>query len=122
MENRFEKLEVWKKSHAFVLNIYRITKIFPMEEKYSLIDQLRRSASSVAANIVEGNERKSKKEYLQFLYTAKSSLAESKYQLILARDLNYLPINEYEVLSNQANEIGKMLHGLIYYLKNEPKI
>lgn len=115
--NSFEKLVVWQKSHNFVLNIYSITKLFPSDEKYLLVSQLRRSSSSIAANIVEGNERKTKKEFIQFLYTAKASLSETKYHLLLARDLNYFEKNSYVKLIILANEIGKLINGLINYLK-----
>lgn len=114
--SNFEKLDVWQKSHHFVLMIYKITKLFPKEEIYSLTSQLRRSASSVAANIVEGNEKKSLKEYVQYLYVAKSSLAETKYHLILSRDLGYIKNKNFNDLLSQLNEIGKMLNGLINYL------
>jgi len=115
-KNNFEKLILWEKTHAFVLFIYRITKKFPKEEQYLLIDQLRRSSSSIAANIVEGNEKKSKKEYLQYLYNSKGSLAETKYHILLARDLGYLEKKEYSQLQTDADEIGKLLSGLIHYL------
>ncbi len=117
-KNNFEKLILWKKTHTFVLSIYRITKSFPKEEKYVLIDQLRRSSSSIVANIVEGNEKKSKKEYLQYLYNSKGSLAETKYHLLLARDLGYLKKNDYSQLKTDADEIGKLLTGLIHYLSS----
>lgn len=116
-ENSFEKLVVWQKAHNFVLEIYSITKMFPSDEKYVLVSQLRRSSSSIAANIVEGNERKTKKEFIQFLYTSKASLSETKYHLLLAKDLNYLNNNSYVKLIKDANEIGKMINGLINYLK-----
>ena len=115
--NSFEKLIVWEKTHQFVLEIYSITKEFPSDEKYLLVNQIRRSSSSIAANIVEGNERKSKKEFIQFLYTAKASLSETKYHLLLSKDLNYLYKNIYVKLNVQANEIGKLINGLINYLK-----
>ena len=117
MTNRFENLKVWEKAHQYVLGVYSLTKGFPKEEKFTLVDQLRRSSSSVATNIVEGNERQSKKEYIQFLYTAKASLAESKYQLLLSRDLNYIRSNKYSEIKSEADEIGKMINGLISYLK-----
>ena len=119
MNDRFEKLEVWKKAHKFTLLVYEMTKKFPAEEKFSLTDQLRRSSSSVPTNIVEGNERGSKKEFLQFLFTAKASLAESKYQLLLARDLGYLNEEDYRQVIELANEVGKMVNGLISYLKSK---
>lgn len=117
--NRFEKLEVWKKAHKFVIEIYKITSKFPKNEKFSLTDQLRRSASSIPTNIVEGNEREGKKEYLQFLYTAKGSLAESKYHLLLAKDLGYISEQEFRLTTETGNEIGKLLNGLISYLKSK---
>lgn len=117
--NQFEKLEVWKKSHQFVLLIYKLTKKFPKEEKYGLVDQMRRSSSSVATNIVEGNERKSEKEFIQFLYTAKASLAETKYHLILSKDLEYINVTDYENLIIEANIIGKMITNLIKYLRSK---
>ncbi len=117
-QSNFEKLEVWKKSHKLVIQIYEITKSFPKDEKYGLIDQLRRSASSVPTNIAEGNEKKSKKEFIQFLFTAKGSLAETKYHLILARDLNYISQKNFDDLLNQINEIGRLLNGLIKYLSS----
>lgn len=115
--NSFEKLIVWEKAHKFVLEIYSITKKFPRDEKYLLANQIRRSSSSIAANIAEGNERKSKKEFIQFLYTAKASLSETKYHLLLSKDLNYLDSNIYIELNQRANEIGKLINGLINYLK-----
>ena len=116
-DNRFEKLEVWKKAHQLVLKIHKLTKSFPKEEKYSLVDQLRRASASIAANIVEGNERKTRKEFNQFLYVAKGSLAETKYFLILSRDLFYINKVDSDTIIQEANEIGKMINGLISYLK-----
>jgi len=118
MNDRFENLEVWKKAHQYTLIVYKLTKKFPLEEKFSLADQLKRSASSVPTNIVEGNERNSQKEYIQFLYTSKASLAESKYQLLLAKDLGYLSDADHTLALQLSNEIGKMLNGIISYLKS----
>ena len=117
MENNFEKLKVWKLSHRLVLEIYELTKDFPKSEKFALVDQIRRSASSVPTNIVEGNERKSKKEYVQFLFTSKGSLAETNYHLLLARDLGYISEVKYRELTIMVVEISKMLSALIKYLK-----
>ena len=63
----FKDLKVWQKAHMLVLEIYKITRNFPNEEKFGLTSQLRRSASSVPANIVEGFKRKSKRDYSHFL-------------------------------------------------------
>lgn len=115
--NGFEKLKVLQVAHVFVLEIYKATKQFPADERYALIDQIRRSASSIPANIVEGNERNTKKEYIQFLYIAKGSLAETRYHLLLAKDLGYITDEKYKMLILKAIEISKMLVALIGYLK-----
>ncbi|OGY26110.1 MAG: hypothetical protein A2Z11_04385 [Candidatus Woykebacteria bacterium RBG_16_43_9] len=116
--NRFEDLEVWSKSHKLTLEIYKITNKFPNEEKFRLGDQLRRSTASIATNIVEGNSRKYRKEFLQFLNMARSSLEETKYHLLLARDLGYLSLKSYTELHLNCEEIGKMLASLTRYLKS----
>lgn len=115
----FRKLKVWKKAHRLALRIYEITKDFPDEERFRLIDQLCRSASSIPANIVEGQSRQTTKEYLQFLYTARGSIAETKYHLLLAKDLNYLEDSKYEDLDTEYNEVIRMLNGLINSLKKK---
>jgi four helix bundle protein len=74
----FKELKVWEKSHNLVLNIYKLTQKFPSEEKFGLVSQLRRSASSVPTNIAEGFKRNSLKDYLHFLNLSESSLEETK--------------------------------------------
>lgn len=108
----FRDLLVWRKAHDLVLEIYKVTKEFPKEEKFGLVSQLRRSASSVPTNIVEGHKRKSRKEYLYFLNTADSSLEETKYHLILCKDLGYINEIIFNRLSEISDEVGKMLYGL----------
>lgn len=115
----FRKLKVWDKAHRLALRIYEITKDFPDEERFRLIDQLCRSASSIPANIVEGQSRQTTKEYLQFLYTARGSVAETKYHLLLAKDLDYLEGSKYEDLDTEYNEVIRMLNGLINSLKKK---
>lgn len=119
MKNKFEDLKVWQLAHSLTLKIYKIVKDFPSDEKYSLADQIKRSTSSVPTNIVEGNERQSKKEFIQFLFTAKASLAETKYHLLLSRDLGYIKVTDYESLITLSDEIGKMINGLINYLRSK---
>ena len=118
-DNKFEQLKVWQKAHQLVLDIYKITKNFPQDEKYSLVDQIKRSSSSIPTNIVEGNERKTKNEYIQFLYTAKGSCAETKYHLLLSKDLNYISEVEYNSANEKLIEISKMLSSLINYLRSD---
>lgn len=114
--NNFEKLNAFKEAHQLVLLVYKYTNKFPKSEQFALTSQLRRSASSVAANIVEGNARNHKKEYIQFIYLATGSLEETKYHLLLAKDLGYILDNEYIKLQNQSEVTGKLLNGLKKYI------
>lgn len=115
--NSFRELKVWQEAHNLTLKIYELTKDFPQEEKFRLISQLCSSSASIPANIAEGTGRKTLKEYVQFLYNACGSLEETKYHLILAKDLGYIPIEEYEILQSRYKETGKILNGLIASLK-----
>ena len=112
-------LEIWKKSHDLVLKIYEVTASFPKSETYGLTDQLRRSAASVPANIVEGQSRNTTKEYLSFLYNARGSLEEIRYFLLLSHDLNHLSEETYKNLENEYETASKMLNGLIKSLKKK---
>lgn len=119
MINQFDKLMVFNKAHSFNLKIYKLTQKFPKEEKFRLIDQICRSASSVPANIVEGNSRKTANEFIQFLYQAKGSLSETQYHLMLAKDLKIIEVKDFDELISESDEIGKMISGLISYLKSK---
>ncbi|MEX2579035.1 MAG: four helix bundle protein [Verrucomicrobiales bacterium] len=85
----FQDLIVWQKAHEMVLEVYRATRHFPKEEVYGLTSQVRRAAVSVPSNIVEGFHRRGVADKLKFLNIAEASLEELKYQLILAKDLDY---------------------------------
>ena len=114
-----QDLDVFKKSHALVLRIYEETKKFPSEEKYGLIFQMRRSASSVATNIIEGSARKSKKEFGQFLNISSGSIEEIKYQLLLSKDLGYMGEEMYLELINEYIITSKMIFKLSKSLENK---
>ncbi len=107
----FQDLKVWQKAHNLVLEIYRLSKGFPEDEKFGLTSQIRRSVVSVPANIAEGY-KKSRKDFLRFLDIAEGSLEETKYHLILAGDLGYYSKQVYPTLFDLACEVGKMLSGL----------
>ena len=113
----WKELDVWKESHELVLQIYKITSSFPNEEKYGIISQLRRCSSSMPANIVEGQSRNSTKEYLQFLYNARGSLEETRYFILLSKDLKYISEKELKELEPKFIKVSKMLNGLIKALK-----
>lgn len=115
----FQDLDVWKEAHKLVLRIYKLTRNFPESELYHLTNQLRRSATSIPANIAEGKGRKTLNEYIQYLYNARGSLEETKYHLLLAKDLGYLNSGDYSELLKCYNKTGKMLNGLINSLKRK---
>lgn len=107
----FKDLKVWGKAHNLVLSIYEITKKFPNEEKFGLISQVRRAAVSIPSNIVEGFKRKTKNDSLHFYTIAEGSLEEVKYQVLLSKDLKYIPEEIYKGIILQTEEVGKMLYG-----------
>lgn len=109
----FTDLNVWKEGHKLVVMIYKITRNFPREETYSLIDQMRRAAASITANITEGFGRQTYKEKVQFYYMAKGSLSELKNFLLIAKDVGYLSSEDLKTLANQANIADKLLQGFI---------
>jgi four helix bundle protein len=109
---RFTELKVWQRSHALVLQVYRVTKAFPPEERYGLTSQLRRATLSVPTNIAEGSKRQTNAEYARFLNIAEASMAEAEYLLMVSRDLGYVPAIVITPLLAEADEIAKMLNGL----------
>ena len=109
----FTDLIVWQKAHLLVLQIYRITRIFPSYEKFALVIQMQRAAVSITSNISEGFARRSKKEKLQFYYMALGSLSELRNQLLISRDLKYIDASIFAELEDKAIEVRKLLNGLI---------
>ena len=95
------------------LDVYRDTKAFPDDERYGLTSQLRRAAVSIPSNIAEGHGRDSAGDLIRFCNIALGSLAELETQLLLARELTYLERTATDGLLQQAEEIGRMLRGLI---------
>lgn len=116
--SNYKNLEVWRKSHQIVLRVYGLTQNFPPSEQYGLTSQMRRSAASIPTNIAEGSGRGSDKDYARFLYISLGSCAELDYQLLLAKDLNYLPELEYQSVIDELDQVGRMLNGFIKTLKS----
>lgn len=102
----FRDLIVWQKAHLLVLAVYQLSQNFPKDELYGLTSQLRRSASSVAANIAEAFKKKSKLDKLRILNIAQGSLSETEYHLLLSGDLKYGEVNK---LQGNAEEVSKLL-------------
>lgn len=109
----FRELKVWQKAHRCTLEIYRHTQGFPTEERFGLTAQLRKAAVSVPSNIAEGCGRNSERDFARFLSIAAGSASEAEYQLLLARDLGYLPDEIHRQLDAQINEVKRMLNAFI---------
>jgi four helix bundle protein len=109
----FKQLKVWRKAHAMTLDTYRVTAAFPKVEMYGLTSQLRRASASIGANIAEGCGRRSDGEMCRFLQIARGSAAEVEYHVLLAPDLHFLEDKEFETLTRQADELQRMLTGLM---------
>ena len=108
----YRDLEVWKLSIDFVKKVYQVTHNFPASEKFGLINQIRRAAVSIPANIAEGQGRNSTKEFKQFLAISLGSLAELETQLIIAKEIEYLTQNGLDALLSPLDRIRKMIKGL----------
>lgn len=114
----FTKLKVWQKAHSFTINLYKITSNFPSEEKYGLTNQIRRASVSIESNIAEGCGRNTNKDFSRFLDIAQGSVYEVRTQLFIARDLQYITLEIFELLDNKIVEVSKMLNSLKQKTKN----
>jgi four helix bundle protein len=109
----FRQLLVWQKAHQVTLAVYPITQTFPVEERYGLTSQIRRSSASIGATIAEGCGKGSEVEFCRYLQMSSGSASELAYHLILARDLCYLSEPQFAELSRRTDEVQKMLASLI---------
>ncbi|HTN46616.1 MAG TPA: four helix bundle protein [Flavipsychrobacter sp.] len=110
--NNFRELKVWQKSIDFVVRIYELTKSFPSEEKFNLVSQMQRAATSIPSNISEGAGRNSKNSFKQFLTIAIGSAHELETQIIISSKLGYVTEDSSNALIAELTEIQKMLYGL----------
>jgi four helix bundle protein len=108
----YHHLLAWQEAHRLVLAVYSATESFPRNELFGLTSQMRRAAVSVAANIVEGQARKSKAEFAHFLSIANGSLTEVEYYCEVARDLGFLQPDGYDKLEAIRYRAGYLVHGL----------
>lgn len=115
----FRDLIAWQKAMVLVTEVYRVTEDFPRREMYGLTRQVRDAAVSAPSNIAEGKGRKTKKDYVSFLYRARGSLLETETQLEVARNLEFLPHNEFARVIGIAQEAGRVLNGLIMDIERQ---
>jgi len=112
--NSAKDLEVYKKAYALAMNVFEVTRRFPSEEKYSLTDQLRRSARSVCANLREAwAKRRYKAHFLSELTDADAENSETDTWLDFAHDSGYLSRVEHEKLAIECRQVGAMLGKMI---------
>ena len=113
----YRNLEVWRVAHELTLAIYRVTQGFPTDERFGLTSQLRRSSSSIGANLAEGTGRGSDTDFARFVQIAIGSACETDCHLLLACDLGYLEESKHRALQNEAHKIRRMLITLLKTLK-----
>jgi four helix bundle protein len=113
----YADLLVWEKAHALTLALYKSTQCFPSEERFGLTSQIRRSCSSIPANLAEGCGRRSDGEMARFVQIAMGSGAELSYHLLLSRDLGFLNASEYARLNSGLSEVMRMLSSLSQKLR-----
>jgi four helix bundle protein len=116
----FEDLKIWQVAKQLTKQIYTVTSIEKYHRDYSLVDQTRRAAVSVMANIAEGFERENNKEFIQYLYIAKGSCGELRSHLWIAEELTFLAAKEGSSLRSEAAGLSIMIAKLISYLKTSP--
>jgi four helix bundle protein len=113
----FEDLTVWQEAHKLTLEVYKLTAKFPGTEKYGVVSQLRRCSSSVPANIAEGFGRATTRELLRCLQIARGELEETRYFVLLSRDLGYVTSQDCENVDQHCNSIGRLINALGSSLK-----
>jgi len=108
----YRDLEVWQLAMTLAKQMYEITAAFPSDERFGLVNQMRRAAVSIPSNIAEGHARSSTAEFQRFIMIAMGSVAELETQVLLSLDLGFLNLDQQEQLMPKLDQIGKMLRGL----------
>ena len=118
----FRRLTVWERAHALTLAVYKATASFPREELFGITSQMRRSSSSIAANIAEGCGRTGNGDFHRFLNAAAGSAVELEYFLLLSRDLGLIATEVYTPLQKDIVEVQRMLASLIRKVDTARKV
>src|ERR1019366_8451257 len=113
----FEDLIVWQEAHKLTLEVYKLTTRFPGAEKYGIVSQLRRCSSAVPANIAEGFGRTTTRELRRCLQIARGELEETRYFVLLSRDLGYITPQNCENVGRDCDSIGRLMNALGSSLK-----
>ena len=110
MSFSFQELLAWQAAHAFVLEVYKTTALFPKHERFALSPQFERAAVSIAANIAEGYRKMSKADKLRFMNIAQGSLEECRYYIILSRDISYIDDDRCIKLNTLIENASRLLN------------
>ena len=117
----FEELTIWQESRELTNRVYILSKRFPKEELYGLTSQIRRASVSIMSNIAEGFNRRSTKEFINFLIISRASISEVQNDLYISLDLNYINKKDFETIYNHAQKISMSINKLITYLRSQVK-
>jgi len=117
---RFEDIEAWQKARELTREVYAASKVEPFSRDFALRDQIRKATISVMSNIAEGFERGGTREFIQFLSIAKASAGEVQSQLYIALDQGYLSEDACGHVMSLAEETGRIIGGLMKYLRQTP--
>lgn len=113
---RFEDLTCWQQARKIVKDIYKICRNNEFRKDFGLADQVKRASVSIMANIAEGFSRRSNKEFIQFLFIAKSSAAELQSHLYAALDQGYVNDKNFSLLYEKIDKVQRQISNLIKYL------
>ena len=113
----YRELEVWKKAHELTLLVFKLTESFPKTDLYGIVSQVRRLSSSVAANVAEGFGRGTTKEFLRVLLIARGELEETRYFMLLSRDLGRISGSDFARIDAECDSVGRLMNGLARSLR-----
>ena len=116
---KFTDLYTWQEGHKLVLMVYNETNNFPDRERFGITDQMRRAVVSITSNIAEGFSRRSAKDKNRFYDMAQASLVELQNQLIISKDIKYLPEDKFKIIAEQSIITNKLLYGLLRSTKDK---
>lgn len=114
----YKNYKVWQKSHSLVFDVYKTVSLFPKDEQFNLVSQIKRASISIPTNIAEGCGRETQKELIRFLYISSGSAHELDYLFLISTKLNFISKEESTFLLNEIDEIKKMLAALITKIKS----
>jgi len=118
---RFEDIQGWQEARSLTRKIYELANKFPFKRDRGLCSQIQEASVSIMANIAEGFDRQSKKEFIKFLYYASGSTSEVQSHLYVALDQKYISDVDFQETYNQARKTKSLINGFISYLKGKKK-